>query len=249
MSARVKIAVLSLGSVGVALVGVAVAQSACTVLTNDALPDDATFDGPSEASVPACTECLAQACVGTWAVCLADEGCRALRACGAGSSAASCSGQCSSRAGDAADGGPDPAAAYFVFTGCADENARSTCASACADAGTPAPTQPGTCSDAGSSDAGEDAADDAGDAGDASVPDATAPITADACTSCIAGACGDPAKACASGTDCAAFLACVYACTDASCQDACATDHATGKESAGELSSCAVLSCAVQCGY
>ncbi|HEY8078810.1 MAG TPA: hypothetical protein VIF62_31980, partial [Labilithrix sp.] len=141
------------------------------------------------------------------------------------------------------DGGADPAGAYFVFTGCTDEKTTTTCANDCTEGGAPAATQPGSCGADAGSDAGQDAGDDGGDAS------APTPVTADGCTSCISGACGDPQQACGADTDCAAFLACVYACTDASCQDDCATTHASGKEAARELSSCAVLSCAVQCGY
>ena len=93
--------------------------SGCTVLTNDALPDDAgTFEGGGDAGPStACTSCVTQECTGAWAVCLTDSRCVALRGCnnpfGESQGARD---QCFCDNADASaptpDGGADPLAAY-----------------------------------------------------------------------------------------------------------------------------------------
>jgi hypothetical protein len=254
MSSRFQIGVFALATAAIGGVGVGMAQSGCTVLTNDAPPDDATFEGGNEASVPACNDCVAQQCLGQWSVCFSDEGCRSIRACAAGGGdKVTCA--CSSTA-TAQDGGADPIGAYIAFAACNDAktcNACSTdCSSTCAN-GAPS-TSPETC---GGKDAGTDSGFDAGvDSGEGGTPDAGPPAdaappppTVDGCTNCINGACNDPKQACATGTECAAYLSCTFACTDTACQDTCATNHATGVESARELSGCAITSCASACGF
>lgn len=248
----------------------------CTVLTNDALPDDAgLFEGGGDASSTACTSCVTQECTGPWAVCLTDSRCVALRACnnpfGESQSARE---QCfcdtargASPPGPATDGGANTLAAYAAFASCNDVRTCGKCATDCSSTcanGSTKSTKPGEC---GGADAGVDAADggvtdgggitdgggaaDGGDAGDAGAVDASvtpAPSTVDACASCVAGKCGDAKKACALGTECSAFLGCAYACADAACVDACGKSRATGKASATELSSCTLISCRSACG-
>jgi hypothetical protein len=244
---------------------VAVVAPGCTVLTNDALPDDAgTFEGGGggDAAPSACTTCVAQECTGAWSVCLTDSRCFALRHCDNPFSE-SASGReqcfCDTAAASAAttDGGADPLSAYAAFATCNDARtcgACSTdCASMCAEGGRK--TAAGSCgepSEAGADlDASSDAAD-GGDAGDAGALDASVPPGApgaDGCATCVSDKCNDAKKACALGSECSVFLACAYGCTDATCVDACGKTHSTGKASATELSSCTLTSCRSACGY
>ena len=172
------LAAISLGGVGALGVG----MQGCTVLTNDALPDDAgTFEAGGDAGPStACTSCVTQECTGAWAVCLTDSRCVALRGCnnpfGESQGARD---QCFCDNADAsaptADGGADPLAAYAAFASCNDARTCGKCATDCtsACAGGATKTTAGTCGvqdDAG--DAGDAATDlDAGDAGDAESPD------------------------------------------------------------------------------
>src|SRR4051812_12811942 len=82
----IRLQTLALGGVTAVAVAIAgmLAVPGCTVLTNDALPDDAgPFEGGGDAASTACGTCVVQECVGAWAVCLTDESCLKLRAtCG-----------------------------------------------------------------------------------------------------------------------------------------------------------------------
>jgi hypothetical protein len=236
----------------------------CTVLTNDALPDDAgPYEGGADASSTACTSCVANQCLGTWAVCLTDPGCEALRRCNnpftesqAARAACFCGGVDGGAAGDAG-GGVDPLAAYSAFAACNDVKTCGSCLADCS--ATCAKGVPSTAPGCASTDAGTDAnnTSDAGaadasdlDAGDASDGGAVAPPVqgVDACASCVAGSCGDAKKLCGLGSECEAFLACAFGCTDASCVDACGSSHSSGKASAMALSSCTLTSCRSACG-
>lgn len=269
MGMRFRLASVAFGSAA-ALAAGALATSAvvpgCTVLTNDALPDDAgLFEGGGDASSTACTSCVTQECTGPWAVCLTDSRCVALRGCNnpfgeSQSAREKCFCDSADAGGPASDGGADTLGAYAAFASCNDVRTcgkcGADCSPTCANGGTKS-TKPGEC---GGADAGVDAADggvtdsglsaDGGDAGDAGA-DASlspAPSGVDACASCVAGKCGDAKKACALGTECSAFLGCAYGCADAACVDACGKSRATGKASATELSSCTLTSCRSACG-
>jgi hypothetical protein len=235
----------------------------CTDAANDGSENAGSFEGGSGSASSDCTTCTTQECTGPWSVCLTDSRCVALRTCndsfGESEGARE---QCFCDSADASeatpDGGADPLAAYAAFAACSDARTCGKCASDCTSACTGgAPnkaTTTGSCGaavDAGSADA-EIADADAGDAdaGDADAGPAATPITAsvDACTSCVAGQCGDAKKACALGTECSVFLACAYGCTGVACADACGSAHSTGKASAMELSSCTLTSCRSACG-
>ena len=236
----------------------------CTVLTNDALPDDAgTFEGGGDSGPSsACTSCVTQECTGAWSVCLTDSRCVALRACDnpLGESEAARN-QCFCGGADASastpDGGADPLAAYGAFAACNDARTCGKCAADCtsACANGARKTTAGACvpdKDAGDAGGGDAEVDpDAGDAGDASDANdgAAPPPSADSCSSCAANRCGDQKKACAIGSECSTFLGCAYGCADAACVDACGKALSTGKASATELASCTLTSCGSACGY
>lgn len=233
--------------------------SGCTVLTNDALPDDAgVFEG-GEAGGDSCTACNANACVATWALCLTSGDCLAVRACASSPSADPTTCACNAAATDA--GEPRAADTYRAFATCNDARLCTTCAASCTSSCKDhiKPSAPSACEgDGGELDAGVDGSADAdaadlSDAGDADASDATtAPSapTADTCAGCADGKCGDAKRACAIGSECASFLACVFACsgTDTTCADSCATKFATGKAAALELATCTKASCASECG-
>ena len=245
----------------------ALGAPACTDKTNDA-ETAGPFEGgsgPASSAASDCTTCAAQECTGPWSVCLTDSRCVALRACnnpfGESEGARE---QCFCDSADASaatpDGGADPLAAYAAFAACSDARTCGKCASDCTSAcsgGAPnTPTTTASCGtaldagdvDAGSGDAGPGDAGDDADASDAGATVTPVPASVDACTSCVSGKCGDAKKACALGTECSVFLACAYACADASCVDGCGTAHSTGKASAIELSSCTLTSCRSACG-
>ncbi|HSO33988.1 MAG TPA: hypothetical protein VLT33_15750, partial [Labilithrix sp.] len=73
---------VGVGAFVLASAGVVMLQG-CTVLTNDALPDDAgVFEASTTDAAPtACGTCVAQECTGPSAVCLTDEGCQKLLGC------------------------------------------------------------------------------------------------------------------------------------------------------------------------
>lgn len=240
MVMRLNLETLALSVAAVALgVGALTASvPGCTVLTNDALPDDA---GPFEAGPDAgtqgsaaCGGCVAQECIGTWAVCLTDESCLKLRGCS--------NDQCLCAGIARGDAGVDPLAAYMAFASCSDAlTCASSCAASCSatcKAGAPQTTPKCT----STSDAGSDGATDAGDA---AVPEGPSAVR---CAACVSDKCDAAKKLCAIGSECAAFLACAKGCTDAPCVDACGKSHSTGKASATELSSCTLTSCRAACG-
>ena len=234
----------------------AVTLQGCTVLTNDALPDDA---GPYEASTAdaasnACGTCVELECVGPWAVCLNDQGCQQLRACDnplGESDGARQACFCDSTRGGDAGASASSLAAYVAFASCNDAKTCGTscatdCASSCTNGGRK--TSVSCASDDAGTDAAIDAgnAGDAGDAGDAAVaPEAP---SVDGCASCVAGRCDSAKKLCAIGSECAAYLACAKGCSDAACVAACGASRASGKASAIELSSCTLTSCRSACG-
>ena len=242
------------GALGVGLEG-------CTVLTNDALPDDAgTFEAGDGGTSTACTSCVTQECTGAWAVCLTDSRCVALRACNKSlgesqGAREACFCDTADAGASTPDGGTDPLAAYGAFASCNDARTCGKCATDCTSAcaaGT-AKTTAGSCGTP--DDAGADAAADldaSDDAGDAAVPDASTPPeapSADRCAQCASDRCGDQKKACAIGSECSTFLGCSYGCADAACVDACGKAHSTGKQSATELANCTLTSCRSACGY
>lgn len=288
MGATLRYGWLAFGGATALCVGAIATAQGCTILTNDALPDDAGADGPDAA---ACNGCVATECTGPWAVCLLDGTCRGIHACFAGASAGSAARlacYCSADDGDAApsdaaiddassEGGADAGiavdslAAYRMFAACNDVRTCTTCASQCTTTCSSggSRTLPGSCTepvDAGTdapTDSGSDASGDAGDAGDAAVADASAndggadagpsdsgvdPTNVDRCASCVSTACADPKKACAVGTDCASFLACTYACTDAACATQCGVTYSAGKTAASTLSNCTITNCSGACG-
>lgn len=241
------------------VLGGIVAGSGCTIITNDSLPDDAgKFDGTTDGAAPVCATCLSQECTGQWAVCFDDPGCLAV-AKRTGSAA------CALPDSGSADGGADPLALHAAFAAC--NGAATTNGAACATDCT-GTTQPSPCStgdaggvDSGTTDASDDggAATDAGnDGGDASIADAsaadadagTAPVDpVVACTSCVSSKCGDAKKACAIGSECAAYLECTFAAADAAAADECGRQHATGKTAAAELATCTRVGCSNACGF
>ena len=232
----------------------------CTVLTNDALPDDAgTFEGGGgDADSSACASCVELECAGPWAVCLTDSRCLALRACDNpfGESQGSRD-QCFCATADAAaptqDGGADPLPAYRAFASCNDARTCGKCASDCAtcNGGRGRTTTAGSCGDGDGNDGGTTSDADAGDAGDAgggddgAVPEAP---SVDRCETCVSDKCGDAKKLCALESECTAYLACANGCANAGCVDACGKSHASGRTSALELSSCTLTSCRSACG-
>ena len=241
----------------------ATAVPGCTVLTNDALPDDAgTFEGGGDAATTGCSSCVELECVGPWSVCLTDSRCVALKGCDNpfGESQASRD-QCFCTTADAAapsadrDAGADPLSAYAAYASCNDARTCGKCATDCVDscAGGGRKTTAGSCgdTDAGpTDDAGTDSG--AGDGGDAGVPvDASIPETpslVDRCQACVSDKCGEAKKLCALGSECTAFLSCANGCVDAACVEACGKSHASGRTSALELSSCTLTSCRSACG-
>ena len=254
MSTRIRFGlVMASGAAIVSLL--ALGPSACTVLTNDAPLDDAGVYEGGDAAVSQCTPCVVDQCTGAWAVCLTDPGCRAVRACAtpfAESQGAVNDCVCSVDSG--ADAATSAQAAYQMFASCNDARTCTSCATDCATScsGGGAKTTVPSCTDG---DAGLDASDtDAGDAdtdagdADTDAAPAPAPVTVDGCASCVAGKCGDPKKQCAPATECAAFLGCVAACSDAACAEDCGSKHATGKAAAESLASCTLAACSAACG-
>jgi hypothetical protein len=268
-SRRFRLGLVVFGSASALMAGgLFASMPGCTVLTNDApLDDSGVFEGGGDASSPACTSCVTQECTGTWAVCLTDSRCVALRACNNpfGESEGSRT-QCfcsTADAGGTPDGGVEALAAYAAFAACNDARTCGKCATDCSATctGGTKSTAPGACGevDAGDSGTSNDAATDPDadpDAGEAGAPDAdvdsgvSPPIATgvDACASCVSGKCGDAKKSCALGSECNTYLGCAYACADAACVDACGKSYATGKASALELSSCTLTSCRSACG-
>jgi len=242
---------------------VAINAGGCTVLTNDALPDDAgVFEGGGDANIgaQACSGCIVDQCTAAFTLCLTNEGCNDIRLCATGCAAGdeSCKTACACQSSAAnADGGTLVAEArYRAFTSCSDAR---TCSAACgadctATCTTPPKTTPASCNQT-AADAGLDAdagitidggsSDDAGNGSDAGAP---VKVGVDSCATCGDNKCGDAKKACAIGSECAAFLSCTAACTTATCNTECASKHATGKTSAEELASCVAAGCSEACG-
>lgn len=242
-----------------AALAVAAGGAGCTVVTTDT-PDDAGVFAPAlDAGIAACTSCLTAECAGTWAACLTDPACRALHACG--TAACVCAAAPSDDdAGADAGAASDPRALYRAFAACNDARSGGACVADCKTATT---TNPPPCADedAGAdvffpdagddaaADAGTDGGDDAGDGGDAGAAAPAPKASVDSCASCVSGKCGDAKKACALGTECAAYLACVYAAKDAAGAEDCGRLHATGNVAAVELASCTNAGCTDACGF
>lgn len=220
------------------------AESGCTVLTNDAPPDDAgVFEG-GDAIAPACSTCVVSECTAAWALCLTDESCRSVRSCATNEF---CESNCAQSCTCGADAGV--ANLYRAFATCNDmRTCTGACATDCASScTTPKTTTPPPCDDP---DASIEAADGGTeDAGDADVGDAApSSPTAESCASCAADKCDGASKACVSGSECAAYLACMFGCGTSDCASSCEELHATGKVAAIELASCTGSSCTNECG-
>ena len=224
----------------------------CSDVTADAGAEDGGIVQSSEASTDTCGACVADQCTAAGALCLPDESCLAVRDCARSNDATTCA--CSA----ASDGGTSAGDRYRAFTMCTDartcasDSARA-CASDCtASCTSPKTTTPASCDvrDASTeSDASADAGDDAGpsDAGESDAGQQQA-ASADGCASCADSKCDSAKKACAIGSECAAFLECAFACADSACVDACGNSHATGKVAAVELAACAEAGCEAECG-
>lgn len=233
-----------------AIGGTLAVASGCTVLTNDALPDDAgLFEGGDAQQASNCDVCLSFYCAPTQALCLTNGECSDVLACPTDKATCACA------AG--ADSGATAERLYHAYTSCNDAKL-TTCAKDCAALNRAVSTLPActTPEDGGVSDASTDAGD-AGDAGDAA-PDATTPVVdagdtdaaapgTEACLACAKANCDAAVAACASGTECGTFLSCSSACTTTSCLDDCAAQHATGKVSATELATCTATNCQKSC--
>lgn len=214
--------------------------------TDEAPPEDAgPFEAGDAAPTPPCPSCLRQECLGAWATCLLDPGCRALRVCASGGEDCSCGAGAGPSEGGPGDGGAlDSRAAYAAFAACNASRAAGTCATACASATVPA--APACPIDAGLANDPDGGAPDGGDAATGAPPvDAPSP---DACAGCFAGRCGDARRACALGSECAAYLGCVHACAEEACVAECESRYATGRAAAEEVSSCTLTSCSGACG-
>ena len=224
-----------------------VVGSGCTVLTNDALPDDAgVFEGgDSDVDTTTCSTCVANECTAPWALCLTNDSCIEVRACAAEGDATSCACDPSS------DGGATGGNLYRAFTACNDaRSCAGTCTTSCSCGSTPK-TSPAACDQDGGTDP-IDAATRVDAGGDVEGGDASASVDAgsdtNSCAACANRACDSATAACAVGSECAAFLTCMFACTDSACIDACAKNHATGKVAAIELATCTGSSCGKECG-
>lgn len=200
-----------------------VAGVGCTV-ADDAAPEDAgVFEG-KEASTPTCDACLASRCTAAMALCATDEGCLAVRACAETAGCdATCRTSCACSA-SSADGGVSAESLYRAYAACIDAHACGACGAHCASTCTSGAPEasPGPCElPADAKDAGE--ALDAGvvDAADAAV----SPV--EACAACAGERCGAATRACAAGSECAAFLECVHACSAGACVEDCGALHAT----------------------
>lgn len=210
-----------------------VAGEGCTVLTNDALPDDAgIFEGGDATAEGACNTCLAAACLGPAALCLTSDACAGV---------VDCNGDAGCVCAASNDGGPSPDRLHHAYTSCFDDEI-AACATECAAENRSPSTTPACASDAGATDA-----TDAGDAGDAGPVDAGTTGTA-ACVACANTNCAAAVASCGSGSECEAFLSCSSACTTGSCITDCGTLHATGKVAASELATCTATSCKNDCG-
>jgi hypothetical protein len=251
-----------------------IAGSGCTVLTNDSLPDDAgKFDGSTDASASTCATCLADACTGQMAACLTDPTCLALSKCAAKGELCACAGADP----DADASSTDGHALVSTLTVCTTYNGNGpspggsgsgTCTQECSgaplpkastcgepDSGVSDASADGAPSEGGTGDAGDagDAGDDDASIADASIADADAPATLGdtvaRCSNCIADECGDAKKACATGSECAAYLECSFAATDVAAAEECGRQHATGKTAAAELATCTRVGCSNACGF
>ncbi|MBX3204227.1 MAG: hypothetical protein KF764_04115 [Labilithrix sp.] len=220
--------------------GSLLAGSGCSTATSDAASDDAGVFEARETGSATCGACVADACTAAWATCLTDEACLAVRRCAA---ADGCDGACAATC--ACSGEADGGARYRAFAACSDartcgDGCATDCAARCTG-GPPSIAAPAPCDDAD----GDAGAGSASDGGEAAPP--TAP-TAESCASCAASKCGDAKRACAIGSECASFLACVFECADEACADGCGRLHATGKVAAVELATCTQAGCESECG-
>jgi hypothetical protein len=222
------------------------AGAGCTVLTDAALPDDAAIFEGGDAGTASCGACQASACTVPAALCLTDPACISVRTC---ANVTDCDLACrtSCACGTASTDGGSTSGRYRAFASCRDEQTCTRCSADCGgscDGGVTTSTAPAACDALDAGDAGDatDAATDAeaGDGGDGG--------GATDCTGCATARCGEEQGACGAGSECAAFLACAIACTDAACVDDCGRTHATGKGAAVELAACTQASCERECG-
>lgn len=242
------VAVVASAAAGLVLV----IGSGCTVLTNDALPDDAgVFEGGDAARTATCASCLSAACTAAQAMCLTSAGCIGVIECASPTICdTTCKTACGCNATGTADAGPSAERLHHAFTACNDARITACAADCAAENRTPA-TLPGCGgnTDAGVADASPlDAATTDAAATDAAT-DAAPPTVpgVDGCIACASNRCAPALAGCASGTECQAFLACSSVCTTGSCVDDCARLHGTGKVSATELATCTSANCQNDC--
>lgn len=227
-----------------AIGGTLALASGCTVLTNDAPPDDAGLFEGGDAHTASCDICISAYCAAPQALCLTNAACVGVliapeSACSATS-----------------DGGVSPERLYHAYTACNDTKL-GTCTNDCAALNRASSTLPacaapedGGITDAAAPDAGDA---DAGEPADATSPDAgetdaaEPPPGPDACVACAAANCSAAVSACASATECGQFLACSSGCKTAPCVDDCGSQHATGKVAATELATCTASNCQKSC--
>jgi hypothetical protein len=263
LARKAKAVVFGALAIASAIGGTLALEAGCTVLTNDALPDDAGIFEGGDGKAPSCALCLSTNCAAPQALCLTNASCAAILTCAAGASDAIDAGDAGDNAGDAGDAGDASACAcgataatgaspdrlYHAYTSCNDAKI-ATCANDCAAENRAPSTLPACAAaeDGGTSDDAGDAgtADDAGPTDAGADADATVPGT-DACLACAASNCAANVAACGSATECGDFLACSSACTGTSCLDDCAAQHATGKVAATELATCTARNCPFAC--
>ena len=256
--------VVALFTAAFAVAGLALVSGAhgCTVLTNDALPDDAAIDGQAEAGA-ACSGCFASACAGLYAACFGSEACIAQRFCGSGTAASD-----AGDAGDAtADAAPDAAVSpgagastlYPHILACQSSSSCVSKVQACAapfaascalDAGSDGATDAASLPDADAVDAAPDAGQADADIVDATASDApSSDAVADAAPTTCTGCAAQCASAgCGAGTACDAFVKCGLGCGSAVCVAGCGTANAAGKAAATQVARCVTTNCAALCG-
>lgn len=237
------------GAAALAFTAAATTQG-CTVTTGE--PDDGGFSGTDSNTPPKvdaggdatpvsdpCNACAFSLCAPYNAVCFGESSCMSVYQCAI---------QPGANVDNCVNAGKAQAQLDYQQLATCDLYAMCTsCAAQCAntphdcgllDAGTPEP------------DAAPPA--DSGPATDAAPPvdsgptsDASAPASCDQCTSA---SCASQKAACATGTDCAAYNACLEACQNAQCLADCDNAHPTGKTAFAALGVCTTTSCQSACG-
>ncbi len=260
-SAAPRAAALIAGATFVLGLALGTGSHGCTVLTNDALPDDASTDAANDAGLT-CSSCFSLGCGGLFAACLGDDLCIAQRFCGSGGNADAGDASIGDALADAA--APTPIERSPLYPHVLSCQALSACAVKVQSCVAPfsascAATDAGT--DAASLDAAmpQDAATDAGDAAlvDADVlqdgaTDTSEAGSVDAAADAMPVSCADCAaqcaSACAAGSVCDAYVQCALGCDSVACVSACAAKNAAGKGAAVEVARCVTSKCAATCG-